>query len=183
MFGPVQGMTVDSNGTLYVSAQENQVFEFPRGQTKGKGINLPVGTTGVTLDSHGNLICAFNGGGAAGVLQLTKASPVPKNLLIPLEASTADVLFDAGGNLVVEDLDGAYINVYPPGSTKPSQTIDAAFVNPVHMAFDSPRQNLYVSDFGNNTVKVIAYPSGNVRWQIAGFGEVQGVAVSPAAIP
>lgn len=183
MFGPVSGMTVDTSGTLYAAASYNQLFEFPQGRANGKGINLPVSPTGVTLDSHGNLICTYNNAGAAGVLKLTQASPVPTNLLIPLEQSSADVLFDASGNLVVEDLDGAYINIYPPGSTKPSKTINDGFENPVHMAFNASKKLLVVSDFGNNTVKGIAYPSGGVRWQLSGFAEVWGVAVSPAAVP
>jgi sugar lactone lactonase YvrE len=182
-WGPAPSITVDSSGTLYIAASLNQVYEFPHGQTNGKGINLPVAPNGVTLDSSGNLVCTYNAAGAAGVFQLTKASPIPTNLLIPLEASSADIAFDNSGNLVVEDSDGAYINVYPPGSTKPSKTFDDGFTNPNHMVFDSSRQHLYVSDYGNNTVKVIAYPSGTVQSQLTGFVNATGVAVSPAAIP
>lgn len=182
-YGPVLGMSVDSHGTLYVAAQDNQVFEFAKGHTKGKGIALPVAPTGVTLDASGNLICAYNAGGAAGVLQLTSASPIPKNLLIPLEQSAGDVLYDGSGNLVVGSVDGHYINVYPPGATKPSKTIDRGFVNPVHMAFSADKSLLYVVDYGNNTVKAITYPSGKLQWQLGGFGQSWGVAVSPAALP
>jgi hypothetical protein len=183
MFGPVTELTVDASGTLYAAAQYYQVFKFPHGRTNGKGVNLPVSPQGVTLDSHGNLICTYNNAGAAGVLKLTNASPLPTNLLIPLEQSSADVLFDASGNLVVEDLGAAYINIYAPESTKPSKTIDDGFVDPVHMAFDARKHLLVVADYGNNTVKGINYPSGTMRWQLTGFAFVWGVAVSPAAVP
>ncbi len=182
-WGPAASISIDAHGTLYVASSIEEVYEFPNGRLKGVGVNLPVSPSGMTLDSDGNLVCSFNGGGAAGVLRMSKGSPIPTNLLIPLEVNSADVAFDSGGNLVVEDSDGAYINVYPPGSTKPSKTIDDGFTNPNHMVFDANRQNLYVSDFGTNTVKIIAYPSGTLQSQVGGFASAQGVAVSPAAIP
>jgi hypothetical protein len=178
----ISSLIVDAIGTIY-SANYYKIVEYPHGKPTAKTVSLPAAPTGMTIDGRGNLVSAFNGGGAAGVLRVTRTSQVPQNLLIPLEQSTADVLFDASGNLVVEDLDGGYISIFRPGATKPSATWSTGFVAPNHMAFAADRQTLYVSDRGNNTVKAFGYPSGQLLWQIGGFGYVGGVAVSPAAIP
>ncbi len=180
--GVIPSLTVGANGTLYLGTANNQAAEFIHGQTKLTLINLPVVPRGVTIDSSGNLICSYDGLGASGILKMTKGQIVPTNLMIPLETSAADVAFDNTGNLVAEDSDGGYINVYAPGKTKPSKTF-TGFLNPSHMVFDATYQNLYVSDFGTNTVKVLSYPSGTVQAQLTGFGSAQGVAVSPAANP
>jgi DNA-binding beta-propeller fold protein YncE len=181
MEGGIPSLSVDASGTLYLGTAGNQAAEFVHGQTKVKLINLPVTPRGVTIDASGNLICSYDGSGASGILRMSKGQVVPTNLLIPLETSAADIAFDNTGNLVAEDLDGAYINVYAPGKTKPSKTF-TGFINPSHMVFDATYQKLYVSDFGSNTVKVLSYPSGTVEAQFSGFGSAQGVAVSPAAI-
>ena len=186
----VLGLTVDTKGTVYAANDLSyQVVKFLRGSSHGTIINLPVDPTGIALNSAGDLVCAFNQYGAAGVLVLTDASRIPKNLLIPLENGTSDVLFDAKGDLVVEDTSGTYIKVFPPGARKPSVTIDAGFVSPLHMAFSADKQVLYVADYangsGSSSIKAISYPAGKVQWKLTGFSASDsiGVAVSPAAVP
>jgi len=184
----VLSITVDAAGTIY-TADYYTVVEFLHGESRGTIVSLPVSPTGVTLDSRGELVCAFDGNGAAGVLLLTHGSPLPKNLLIPLETGAADVLFDSMGNLLVEDTGGAYINIYAPGTRKPSKKITSGFISPEHMAFSSDKQTLYVADYGNGsasgTVTALTYPSGSVEWRLSDFAKdsPQGIAVSPAAIP
>ena len=180
----IESVTVDSSGTVYATNDvTDEIVEYPKGDTHALVIPLPVGPNGATVDAKGRLVSVFTGGGSGGALRMTRKSPIPQSLLIPLATSPADVLFDLSGNLVIEDSGGAYINIYAPGKTKPMASWTAGFLSPNHMALSADGQSLYVSDSGANTVTGFAYPSGQQLWQLTGFAQVGGVAVSPAVVP
>ena len=68
---------------------------------------------------------------------------------------------------------------FPPGSQKPSETINQGLEDPFRLAIDKPFSHLYVADPEVNKVLVYDYSSGELVNSITnGLKSVYGVAVS-----
>jgi sugar lactone lactonase YvrE len=180
--GPV-GVAIGADRSVYVSEYTDGVLvEYaPHSLTPSNIIALPGRPNGVALDARNNLFVAYepySGGG--GVLEFAPASTIGTDLGIEL-GFAGGVTFDSRGNLLVTD-EGAgaeTVNVYPPGSKTPSQTIRDGFLNPVAIAFNARRAHLYVADAGTLDVESVKYPAGTTADTITGFGAPRGVALSP----
>src|SRR5471032_2664285 len=127
------GAAIDKNGTLYVSNFPASITEYPFHTTTpsltitGGGLTNPFG---LAIDKNGNLFVASQ------VFEIAAGSStvVPLNLQDLTEP--LGVAFDKAGNLWVTDGAGDKVNVYPPGSSTPSQIITAGYTFPYAIAFD-----------------------------------------------
>jgi hypothetical protein len=119
------GAAIDKNGTLYVSNYPASITEYAYGtdtpsQTiTGGGMIDPFG---LALDKAGNLYIADFG--ADQVFELTAGSTTVKALdLADLEEPLGVAIDQRTGYLWVTDNEGKKVNVYPPGSTSPIESI------------------------------------------------------------
>lgn len=73
------------------------------------------------------------------------------------------------------------LQAQPASFLKPVAAIPLAKVSGRidHLAFDAPRQHLFVAALGNNTVEVLDIAKGEHLRSLAGFHEPQGVAAVP----
>jgi sugar lactone lactonase YvrE len=181
-------VAVGADGTVYVDDLVGQkVVAFPAGKTRSK---LTIDVTypqGAALDSKNNLYVSYNTGGhGAGPGQVNEYAPGStkgESLGLPIIWSAGDAI-DGSGDVVVADQGSgsgnAAVDVFPPGSTKPSQTITQGLEDPFRIAFDGAFKHLYVADPEVNALLVYDYSSGKLVNSITnGLKSVYGVAVSP----
>jgi hypothetical protein len=159
--------------------------EYPPNSTVASNVcALPGNGEGVALDSANNLYVAFNSA-TTGTGQVEMFAPgagcIPTSNLGINVGFAGGVAFDSSGNLLLED-QFVGVEVYPPGSTSPSQTF-TGFVDPFALAFGVLQRRLYVADAGANSVTSLKYPAGTVANVIPGdpSGLTLGVALDPAA--
>lgn len=180
-------VTAGRNGWVYVvDLVGEKVVEFPKGSTRPK---LTIDITypqGVALDSKNNSYVEYNtgahGAGPGDVDEFAPKSTKPKDLKLPIVWAAGDAI-DAKSDVVAADQgsgSNAAVYVFPPGSTKPSETIDQGMEDPFRIAFDSKYKHLYVADPEVNALLVYDYSSGKLVNSITnGLKSVYGVAVSP----
>jgi DNA-binding beta-propeller fold protein YncE len=159
------GAAVDKKGTLYVSNFPASITEYKFGTTSpsktitGGGLTDPFG---VALDASGNLFVADFG--ALQVFEIPAGTTTVTALNLQGIVEPIGVAVDQStGDLWVTDGQGAKVNVYPPGSTSPSQTI-TGFSFPYAISIQSKGKPLKglrsvaVSDI--NTKVVYAFKPG-----------------------
>ena len=204
-------VTIDTNGNLYVSDEDNDTIRkvtsaglvstiagLPRvsGSTDGTGstaqFNLP---TGIAVDKAGNLYVSdllnntIRKITSAGVVRTFAGSVVsPGNVDGTGRAarfnSPSGIAMDGAGNIYVADtvndtirqITSAGLVSTAAGLGGSSGSADGAgsnarFNNPYDVAVDSGA-NLYVTDYSNNTVRLIT-PAGVVT-TLAGLAGTQG---------
>jgi hypothetical protein len=173
------------NGWVYVSDLVGEkVVEFPKNSTRSKvtiDITYP---QGVALDSKNNLYVEYNtgahGGGPGDVDEFAPKSTKGDDLGLPIVWGAGDAI-DGNSDVVVADQgsgSNAAVYVFPPGSTKPSETITQGMEDPFRIAFDKRFKHLYVADPEVNALLVYDYSSGAlVNTITSGLKSVYGVAV------
>jgi hypothetical protein len=181
-------VTVGRNGMVYVADLVGQkVVEFPRGKTRSKLTIAVAFPQGVALDSNNNLYVSYNtgahGGGPGNVNEYAPGKTNGQSLGLHIAWSAGDAI-DGSGDVVVADQGSgngdAAVDVFPPGSTNPSQTINQGIQDPFRIAFDKSFKRLYVADPEVNALLVYGYPSGTLLKSLTnGLSSVYGVAVYP----
>jgi hypothetical protein len=175
------------NGWVYVSDLVGEkVVEFPKNSTRSKVTISITYPQGVALDSKNNLYVEYNtgahGGGPGDVDEFAPKSTKGDDLGLPIVWGAGDAI-DGKSDVVVADQgsgSNAAVYVFPPGSTKPSETITQGMEDPFRIAFDKPFKHLYVADPEVNALLVYDYSSGTlVNTITSGLKSVYGVAVSP----
>jgi hypothetical protein len=187
-FAYPNNVAVAPSGLVYIADfTGDKVVEFPKGSTRSK-LTIPIGYPphGVALDAHGNVYVSYNtgahGAGPGTVNEYPPGSTKGKNLKLPIEWAAGDVI-DGSGNLLVADQSAAAVDVFPPGSSTPSQQITQGLSDPVNLAFDASFKHLYVEDAVVDGVLVYDYPSGTyVTTLNNGATAISGVAVYPEGI-
>jgi hypothetical protein len=157
------GISLDRNGTLYVSSQAANVQVYPAGATSPT-LTLSQGLTfanDAVADADGNVYVANSGGSAPSIVVY------PPGQTTPSETITSSVLgrpygeaFDAQGNLYISDWDTGVCMI-----PKSSQTVTALGLKgggqPAGIAFDDSNVALFVNYcYGDRTYKTLAYKAG-----------------------
>jgi DNA-binding beta-propeller fold protein YncE len=95
------------------------------------------------------------------------------------------VAVDRKGDVLIGNPDTGAIDVYPPGSRRPSKTIKTRkYIQPILIALDERDGKLYVTDPPYSTgekgkLLVFSYPQGKLVSQVEVHGDPDGVVVSP----
>lgn len=152
------GVAMDSSQTLYVSNYPASITEYPYGSTSpsvtitGQGLTDPFG---LAVDGSGNLYIADFGALQVFEVKAGTTTVTPLNLSDLTEP--LGVAIDlTNGNLWVTDGSGQKVNVYPPGSTTPSQTI-TGFSFPYAISVENTprrRESVSISDINNKVIYV-----------------------------
>ncbi|MGB8908057.1 MAG: hypothetical protein WCC84_04870 [Candidatus Cybelea sp.] len=156
------GLAIGPSGTLYVTDAAS-VIEYAYGSSSpSKTITSPgfSNIRGLTVDNAGNIFIADAGVGA--VWKLPHGTRNVENMGLRGLDTPDDVKFDPKGNLWVSDNGKTYVpgfvNVYPPGSVYPSQTI-TPLGYPSWMAIDSVGTAM-ISNTAGSASTVKAYKPG-----------------------
>jgi hypothetical protein len=156
-------VVTDNAGNVAVSSfQSARVVVFAPGQSKPQRI-LPTITAesdGLAFDSAGNLYVAIQGNGIADIEKFPPNSTKGRRLGMRLQDPQGLFIDGSGSFIVVEDGSNVQdvIAVFPPGSTKPSKTIDVDYA-PFQLAVTAgPRQTAYLSNRWNSLVLSGPYP-------------------------
>jgi hypothetical protein len=181
------GISLDRNGTLYVSSQAGNVQIYPAGATS-PSLTLSQGLTyanDAVADSAGDVFVANSGGSAPSIVVY------PPGQTTPSETIASSVLgrpygesFDAQGNLYISDWDTGVCMI-----PKTSQTVTSLALKgggqPAGIAFDDLDATLFVNYYyGNRTYKTLAYKSapapvralrGNVGGNAITVGKIRNV--------
>jgi len=180
-------VAIAPDGTTYIS-NVDAVTVYPSGSTTSSlTLKPPPGFTpfGVTTDITGRVYVAYVSViGNLGAIYAYDAGKVRgKDLGIALAGPPHGIIVDPSGNLIVAVSianSGSDIEIYPPGTTTPSQRFYGPS-QPMMLALNPNANRLYVADYGtgNNdgAVFVFSYPSGSLRSK-----DTQGAAESPFGV-
>ena len=153
------GLAINKGGKLFVSNYPAAITEYPLGATSpaktitGGGMIDPFG---LAFDKSGDLFIADFGASQVFELKPHTSTLIPLNLKDLVEP--LGVAFDNLGNLWVTDGSGDKVNIYPPGSTTPSQSISSGYTFPYAISID-PRGAVAISNV-NSPPLVYAYAPG-----------------------
>ena len=153
------GLAINRGGKLFVSNYPAAITEYPLGATSpsktitGGGMIDPFG---LAIDKSGDLFIADFGASQVFELKPHTSTLIPLNLKDLVEP--LGVAFDNLGDLWVTDGAGDKVNVYPPGSTTPSQSISSGYTFPYAISID-PRGAVAISNV-NSPPLVYAYAPG-----------------------
>jgi sugar lactone lactonase YvrE len=183
-------VVVALDGTVYVanynSNTNGTVLIYPKGQTTSSGTLVTFGTNsfpeGLAIDSKGNIYVAFNTNDGE-VLEFPPNSNSGTNLGIHV-GYVGGLTIDKKNELLLVDQDLPGVDVFPQGSTTPSQQIKG-FALAFDVAINRASSQVYVSTpFGGSKapaeVSRVAFPAGTVDDTIrTGLSSAFGVATSP----
>ena len=189
-------VVVSSGGTVFVSNGSGSggpgfIDVYKPGQTKPYRTLQdtaadPLGL-GITLDASGNLFWSLStgrGGGFGQVDEFANAQGSPIVTSFILSRYPGGLAFDKTGNAVICDVGAPAVDVFPPGSSRPSRQY-AQVGEPLFHAFDPAELNDYVADFTSLDIGVYDYASGTLKRKITkGLSSTvppQGVAFDPRA--
>ena len=184
-------VVVGSDGTVYVaSLGDGYVTEYPPGSmTPSQHFSPPSGSAfAVALDAQNDLYVACTNSNA--VFEFPPGSTQGTNLGLVLGGEPHGMAFDSHGNLLVAvsmaPNSGSKVDVFPPGSTKPSAQIGGVF-QPFMIDLDQSERHLYVADFGSGNhdgaVFEFSYPAGKLigKYSQGAASVAYGIAVNPPA--
>jgi hypothetical protein len=188
-FAGPYAVAIGVDGMVYIANNYNgTVVEFPPGQvTPSLMITLPGSTSkpaapqSLALDASNNLYVSYNGYfGGGHIEKYPPGSTSGVDLGIAL-SDAGGIALDKKGNIVVCDRGMSNVDVFPPGSTTPSQVI-GGFTTPNQLAFTKSFKELVVTDPDAHNVDVLSYPAGSLLNQSPMFGyRNDGIALAPAA--
>jgi sugar lactone lactonase YvrE len=174
------------DGTVYVSNYNSNtngtVLEYPKGQTTPSKTIVTFGANsfpeGLAIDSKGNLYVAFNANDGE-VMEFPPNSSSGTNLGIHVRY-VGGLTIDNNDNLLLVDQNLPGVDVYPQGSTTPSQVI-TGFALAFDVAINKKNKEIFVSTpFNPPSVSGVSYPAGTIVDTItAGLSSAFGVATSP----
>lgn len=187
----VEAMAVGGNGTLYAAVRVNAnppygfFVKYPVGHTAPTTIYTfpsPDVPLGIGIDSARNVYISFtqfqSGNINTQVLKFVGHSSRFSNLGIQNSGYSAPsgLAIDQNNNLLLVDNSGN-VDVYPPGSTTPSQVISG--VNALGgISLNRNNTKLWVAEGLSGNVLGVAYPSGTIFDTITAQS-TEGVAASP----
>ena len=181
-------VAVGADGTVYAAdPYGSQLYEFANGSTSPTTtISIPH-PYGLALDSKNNLYVGYTtspSGFNARVMEFAPGKTVGKDLGIQLSLG-GGLNVDERDNLLVGDQGSQTIDIFKPGQTKPSRTIDTAPNYPYQFAFSHDERRLYLVSGSPAAAYVYDYRSGKLLWTVSKglsqSGYALGVAVRPAA--
>lgn len=162
-----------------------EIVEYPPNKTTSKVIGdkrLAYLTTAVAADAKGDIFASGFAQSGAGEVDVRPAGTKRwRNTGISL-AEPGGLAFDGSGNLVVTDIGHEVIETFPPGQTKPSNTIGCS-TQCVSVAFDRAGNRLWVDEVNDESgeIEERTYPSGTLTDRLLPpqGSSPQSVAVSP----
>jgi hypothetical protein len=174
-------VVLDHAGRLYAANRDGTVTEYPPRQTTPDiTLQTPgIEADGINLDAANNLYVAYRGKSEVGSIE-TFAPNSKKGRVLGMRLFEPQALqLDRAGNiLVVETGTRQAVDIFPPGSTSPSQIVRVTY-GVTQIALRESEKNLYLSNFYNGNVFISRYPPGQFRQKIdSGLTGVQGMALS-----
>lgn len=180
---------VAKDGTIYVAnfngLKNGWVSVYPKGKVS-KEYRLSDFNGGaplsVALDSQQNLYVMYDVNNGSAVNEYKPGAKTGTNLNLAFGSGGGIQVDPAGNILVAQQLDPSAILIFPPGQTKPSQTIlMPGGGEPFNFALNHKSKLLFVGEyFSANQVDRFAYPSAQFQYVIAnGFENPSGVATAP----
>jgi hypothetical protein len=172
---------LDHAGRLYAANHNGTITEYPPHQTTpDRTLQTPgVEADGINLDAANNLYVAYRDqSGVGSIEEFAPNSTKGRILGMQLIAPQGLQLDRAGNILVVETNSKQVVDIFPPGTTSPSQVLSVA--NGVtQIVLREAEENMYISNFYNVSVYISHYPPGEFQPKIeAGLQGVQGMALS-----
>jgi hypothetical protein len=173
-----------ANGTVYVanfnSGTDGTVLEYPKGETTPSKTIVTFGSgsfpEGLALDSANHLYVAYNSTDGE-VLEFGPGSPSGKNLGIHV-GYVGGLTIDHSNDLLLDDQNLPGVDVFPPGSTTPSQQIKG-FPLAFDVALNHKNTRLWVTAPFKPAVYEVSYPAGTIVDTITSLESAFGVATSP----
>jgi hypothetical protein len=177
-------VVVAGNGTVYVanfnSGTNGTVLEYPKGHTTPSKTIVTFGSgsfpEGLALDSANNLYVAYNSSDGE-VLEFGPGSPSGKNLGIHV-GYVGGLTIDHSNDLLLDDQNLPGVDVFPPGSTTPSEQIKG-FPLAFDIALNHKNTKLWVTAPFTPAVYEVSYPAGTIVDTITSLQSAFGVATSP----
>jgi sugar lactone lactonase YvrE len=187
--GTPDAVVVGSDGTVYVANRNNgnngSILVYPPNQTTPSG-SLYAFTGGaypisMALNSLKTVLyIGFDlpSGGGGKVERVQIGSKKAANLGITV-GTAGGIAIDSKKNLLLVDGLLPGVDVFPPGSTTPSQQI-TGFQGAAGIALNHDNTELWVAEGLNNTIAGVTYPAGAIVDTITVGTGVFDVATSPA---
>jgi DNA-binding beta-propeller fold protein YncE len=182
--GPIS-VAVDREGTVAVGEfASGMILEFPAGSSSPTvTISLLSRPEALAFDRSRHLYAAWNedaGSGLTGQVskcQRLQAVCVDQGMS---EGESGGLAIDRAGDLILGDQTNHAINIYAPGATSPTRTINTGTHDPYKFELNSGQTSLYVADYQNNQVVKYDYATGVQTGVIsAGLQSVWGVSLYP----
>jgi hypothetical protein len=180
---------VAENGTIYIANfngdSNGWVAVYPKGKTSKEyrlsdfGGGAPLS---VALDAKQNLYVMYDVNDGSAVNEYKPGAKTGTNLNLVFTSGGGIQVDAAGDILVAQQLDPSEVLIFPPGQTKPSQTISMpGGGEPFNFALNHGSKDLFVGEYQEaNQVDRFAYPSTKFKYVIAnGFENPSGVATFP----
>jgi SMP-30/gluconolaconase/LRE-like protein len=173
-----------ADGTVYVanfnSGTNGTVLEYPKGDTTPSKTIVTFGSgsfpEGLALDSANHLYVAYNVNDGE-VLEFGPGSPSGKNLGIHV-GYVGGLTIDHSNDLLLDDQNLPGVDVFPPGSTTPSQQIKG-FKLAFDVALNHKNTTLWVTAPFTPAAYEVSYPAGTIVDTITSLESAFGVATSP----
>jgi hypothetical protein len=180
-------VAVDHYGDVAVGEfAQGAILEFPAGSsTPETTITLLTKPEGLTFDNRNHLWAAWNEGSTlqGRVSKCAHFKAVCHDQGIT-EGQSGGLAIDHAGNRILGDITNQVINIYAPGSTSPTRTIQMTGHYPVKLALDRHEKTLYVADYNSASVLTYDYGTGTQTGAIStGLQSAWGVSLNPAAKP
>jgi hypothetical protein len=172
------------DGTVYVanfaSGTNGTVLEYAKGQTSPSKTIVTLGSgsypEGLALDSSNDLFVAYQSTGGE-VLEFKPGSSSGQNLGIHVGA-VGGLTIDHHNDLLLDDQALPGVDVYPPGSSTPSQQI-TGFPAAFDLALNHKNNELWVTAPFKPAVYGVSYPAGKIVDTISSLTSAFGVGTSP----
>jgi hypothetical protein len=174
------GLTVDSEGTVYsANVGTDTVTEYPSGATTPSvTITMSTSPEYLATDSSDNLYVSTG----LGVWEFPPGSTTGTELSLDM-GSPSGIEVDKSGDIIVIDSSALTIDVFPPGQSSPSVTINDSPNDPFALSFSKSEKKLYVSAIdasGDFIVQQLDYPNGTTFTnKLTNGGGLWPIAVSP----
>ena len=179
-------VVVALDGTVFVanfnSGTDGTVLEYPKGQTTPSHTVVTFGAgsfpEGLGIDSQNALYVAYNTNDGE-VLKFTTPSGSGTNLGIHV-GYVGGMAIDKKNDILLVDQNLPGVDVFPPGSTSPSQKI-TGFSLAFDVAINKKSSEIFVTTpFNTPEASRLAYPAGTINDEITGqLTSAFGVATSP----
>jgi len=172
------------SGWLYAANHDGTVSEYLPGHTSPSRTLLTPGTEadGINVDDASDVYVAYRDQTGMGSIKEFQANSRNGRILGMQLTQPQGLQLDHSGNiLVVETGDKQVVDIFPPGSTSPSNVVQAVD-GVTQVVLREANENMYVSNFRNYSVYISPYPPGEFQRKLgAGAVRVQGMALSNEA--